>query len=188
MLRSEWRDAFQGTGSLDSRYQSAVKDVVNPSFKQWDDEDIMMQMAVEHARITYKGRKSQAERGEDGKFRNYPDGLLWTNTIGGYYIKALEAAGLTGLYVPVMFDRWSRNFSRGHFEVSILSGVVIKKDDGTLLGTTRTAVDVENGNYPMTDGMITVMEPAAELRESRAIVNEEFDNPFELDYDFVGIN
>jgi len=188
MLRSEWRDAFQGTGTLESKYKSAVEQVVNPSFKQWGDDDLMMQIAVEHARLTYKGRKSQAERGEDGKFRNYPDGLLWTNTIGSHYIKALEAAGLTGLYVPVMFDRWSRNFSRGHFEVSILSGVVIKKDDGTLLGTTRTAVDVENGNYPMTDGMITIMEPAAELRESRSIVNEEFDNPFELDYDFVGIN
>ena len=189
-LRAEWRDAFStpSTTKLVIRYKSAIEQVVNPSFKQWEDDDVMMQLAVEHARLTYRGRKSQAERSTDGKFRNYPDGLLWTNTVGLYYIKAMELAGLTGLYVPVQFDRWSRNFSRGHFEVSVVAGVVIKKDDGTWLGTTMGQDVIEDGNYSMTDGMLTVAEPAAELRLDRAAINEEFDNPVELDLDFVGIN
>jgi hypothetical protein len=186
-LRMAWGEAFQSQPNADLaiRYKNAIDNVVKPAFlnKELFEED-KVQIAVEHARLTYRGRKTQAERGENGRFRNYPDGLLWTNTIGLYYIKALEEAGLTGLYVPVQFDRWSRNLSRGAFDVRVVAGIVLRAEDDMMLGTTFNVLDeVEDGIYPMIDGMITVQAPAAELRAPRNIVNESFDNPMELDFD-----
>jgi hypothetical protein len=184
-LRNDWREAFQNSAQedLSIRYKSVIEEIVRPGFKNWDDEDIRLSLAVEHARLTYRGRKTEARRDSKGQVMGYPDGLLWTNTIGLYYIKAMEEAGLTGLYVPVQFDRWSRNFSRGHFEITITAGLVIKKDDGMVLGTTLTHEDVEDGDYPMVDGMITVREPSEELYMDRNVVNERFDNPVDLELD-----
>lgn len=182
--RGLWREAFQNRNGADLRslYQSVLENVIRPS---WNDKELglnvddKMQLAVEHARLTYRGRKIQAEKGDNGRFRHYPDGLLWTNTIGAFYIKALLEAGLTGLYVPVQFDKWSRNYSRGNHWVNVLGGIVIAREDGMILGTTMD--DVENGDYFMEDGLITVMEPADELHADSTTVNDAFSNPIDLD-------
>lgn len=185
-LRDAWREAFtDNTVELGIRYKNAIDQVVKPSFLNPDfDDEIRTSLAVEHARLTYKSRMTEAQRNENGTFRNYPDGLLWTNTIGVYYIKALEEAGLTGLYVPVQFDRWSRNFSRSSFDVKVIAGVVIRAEDGLMLGTTMNSTDdIEDGEYPMVDGMITVREPSAELDMDSTLVSDNFDNAENLDYD-----
>lgn len=189
-LRNDWREAFQNRNGVELAvaYESALKDVVRPSFNQWDN-DIKLPLAVEHARLTYRGRKTEATRNEDGSRRHYPDGLLWTNTIGPYYIKAMEEAGLTGLYVPVQFDRFSRNYSRGTYGITVwFDGNVTITEDGTHLGTLMTEEYVQIGDYTMEDGMITVVEPSEELYMDRNVVNEEFNNPFILDMDDIFAN
>jgi hypothetical protein len=184
-LRMKWGAAFSNrSGSdLESIYKSVVEEVVDPAFNRPDfNADIKMALAVEHARFTYKGRKTEARRNEDGSRRNYPDGLLWTNTVGTWYIKALEAAGLTGLYAPVEFDRWSRNYSRGEYQVNVIGNEVFNAIDGTYFGEVSDP-EVTNGNYIMSDGMLTVIEPSTELYEDRNIVDETYSNPVDLGID-----
>lgn len=189
-LRNDWRDAFQNSENADLSivYKSVIEDVVRPSFNQWPAE-IRVPLAVEHARLTYRGRKTEARRSENGRRQAYPDGLLWTNTIGLYYIKAMEEAELTGLYVPVQFDRWSRNYSRGTFGITVwFDGNVTITEDGTHLGTLMTNEYVQIGDYNMTNGMVTVKEPSEELYMDRNTINEDFNNPVELDLDDVFAN
>jgi hypothetical protein len=186
--RNDWREAFQnrGTAKLEDAYQIILATVVRPGFHNNElefSEEEKVQLAVEHARLTYRGRKTEAQRNPDGSRRSYPDGLLWTNCIGMYYIQALEEAGLTGLYVPVTFDRWSRKYARGNHNVDVILGVVTLHEDGTTLGTTMGDVVVEDGTYTMEDGMITVMEPSDELHRDSTKVDEEFGNPVDLDGD-----
>ena len=188
-MRADWREVFANRkGKVSDAYQDALNTVVRPGIYnnelfRLDDtvtleevEDLRMHYAVEHARLTYRGRKDKVERNLDGSAKSYPDGLLWTNALGSYYIKALETAGLTGIYVPVMFDRHSTKYSRGSHPVVVESGLVFHSRDKSLLGKTK-GDNVESGSFTMQDGMICIQEPAAEMHEDRTQINEDFDNP-----------
>jgi hypothetical protein len=155
-------------------------------FNQWDPE-LRVQLAVEIARQTYKGRKLEAERNDEGMRRGYADGLLWTNTVGLWYIEALKQAGLTGLYLPVRFDRYSNNLSRGIYEVCLIGGVVTLKDNGMMLGYTIGEETPEDGDFTMHDGMICVQEPNPELISSSTDVDDSFSDPVTFEDDLVSM-
>jgi hypothetical protein len=198
-LRLMWRDAWDPflTGQISTDLSGAYKIIlaggkvrldngevrelegIRPKFNQWD-TDIRMSLAVEIARQTYRTRHTEAQRNLDGRRRGFSDGLLWTNTVGLFYIQALKEAGLTGLYVPVKFDRYSRNLSRATTQVQVTAGAVARKSDGFNIGFVMGQEVPEDGEYTMHDGMICVQEPADELRLGATDVDDELTNPVDI--------
>lgn len=203
-LRSAWREAWDpfltnqtltdpdraykiilNGGTVKLRGGETIEvEGIRTQFNQWKspdpkdpDQDLRPMLATEIARQTYRTRHSEAQRNMDGRRRSFSDGLLWTNCVGLMYIQALKEAGLTGLYMPVKFDRYSTSLGRGTIEVKLLGGIVTRKSDNFLIGYTLGEETPEDGDYVMKDGMICVQEPDAELRESADEFDEVFDNP-----------
>ena len=157
---------------------------INPKFNQWKNDegddpeaDHRLALAAEIAFQTYRNRYTEAERGESGQRRSYKDGLLWSNTIGLWYIEALKLAGLTGLYLPVKFDRYSADLKTGVIEIRLVGGMVMRKSDGFLIGYVISEETPEDGDYIMEDGIVTITEPSIELTEGATDVDEEYANP-----------
>jgi hypothetical protein len=155
-------------------------DGVRKLFYQSEDADIRLQEAVEIARQTYRTRYPTAAKDTHGNRRGFPDGLLWTNTVGLYYIQALKEAGLTGLYVPVRFDRHARHLGTGTVEVVVKCGMAIRASDGFVIGEV-IGEEPPDGQYFMKDGMISIQEPSPELLQG--ICDEEFLNPVSDTFD-----
>jgi hypothetical protein len=66
-------------------------------------------VAVEVARRSYSGTFDAAEKNLDGDKMQYRDGLLWTDFMAKAFVGALKAAELTGIYLPVKFDKYVNN-------------------------------------------------------------------------------
>lgn len=144
--------------------------------ENWDPM-IRMSLAVEIARQTYRTRYQEGEYGSDLKFRQFSDGLLWTNEIGNYYVAALEEAGLAGLYVPVKFDAASNKLSHLDIRVKVEAGNVTRKSDGFRIGYVVGDQIPEDGEYPMSSGLICVIHPHPELTERFDDINPDYNNP-----------
>ena len=157
-------------------------DGVRKLFYQWEDADIRQHEAVEIARQTYRTRYPTAAKDAHGNRRGFPDGLLWTNTVGLYYIQALKEAGLTGLYVPVRFDRHARHLGTGTVEVVVKCGMAIRASDGFVIGEV-IGEEPPDGEYFMKDGMISIQEPSPELLQGICETDEEFLNPVSDTFD-----
>lgn len=155
---------------------------VHKLFYQWDDADIRLQESVEIARQTYRTRYPTAAKDAHGNRRGFPDGLLWTNTVGLYYIEALKEAGLTGLYVPVRFDRHARHLGKGSVEVVVKCGMAIRASDGFVIGEV-IGEEPPDGEYFMKDGMICIQQPSMELLQGIDDTMEEFLNPVSDTFD-----
>ena len=149
---------------------------VHKLFYQWEDADIRLQEAVEIARQTYRTRYPTAAKDARGNRRGFPDGLLWTNTVGLYYIEALKEAGLTGLYVPVRLDRHARHLGKGSVEVVIKCGIVIRACDGFVIGEVN-GEEPPDGEFVMSNGVICIQQPSMELLQGIDDTDEEFLNP-----------
>jgi hypothetical protein len=157
-------------------------DGVRKLFYQSEDADIRLHEAVEIARQTYRTRYPTAAKDAHGNRRGFPDGLLWTNTVGLYYIQALKEAGLTGLYVPVRFDRHARHLGTGTVEVVVKCGMAIRASDGFVIGEV-IGEEPPDGEYFMKDGMISIQEPSPELLQGICEADEEFLNPVSDTFD-----
>jgi hypothetical protein len=157
-------------------------DGVRKLFYQWEDADIRLQEAVEIARQTYRTRYPTAAKDARGNRRGFPDGLLWTNTVGLYYIQALKEAGLTGLYVPVRFDRHARHLCKGTAEVVVKCGMAIRASDGFIIGEV-IGEEPPDGEYFMRGGTICIQEPSPELLQGIDVTDEEFLNPVSDTFD-----
>jgi hypothetical protein len=155
---------------------------VHKLFYQWEDASIRLREAVEIARQTYRTRYPTAAKDAHGNRRGFPDGLLWTNTVGLYYIQALKEAGLTGLYLPVRFDRHARHLHKGTLEIVVNCGMVIRACDGFIIGE-AIGEEPPDGEYFMKDGMICIQQPSQELLESIDDTDEEFLNPVSDTFD-----
>lgn len=155
---------------------------VHKLFYQWDDADIRLQESVEIARQTYRTRYPTAAKDAHGNRRGFPDGLLWTNTVGLYYIQALKEAGLTGLYVPVRFDRHARHLHKGALEIVVKCGIAIRACDGFVIGEV-IGEEPPDGEYFMKDGMICIQQPSMELLQGIDDTDEEFLNPVSDTFD-----
>jgi hypothetical protein len=107
---------------------------------------------------------------------------LWTNTVGLYYIQALKEAGLTGLYVPVRFDRHARHLGKGSVEVVVKCGMAIRASDGFVIGEV-IGEEPPDGDYFMMDGIVCIQEPSPELRQGFCETDEEFLNPVSDTFD-----
>jgi hypothetical protein len=130
-------------------------------------------IVVAIARLTYRGRHTEARRNEDGSVRSFPDGLLWSNYVANIYIDAMRTAGLTGLYVAVHFDRWSGGLRHSTCKVEVLPGGKVRRhDDAFAIGSVH-GEEVQPGLYTMQYGLICVQEPSAELRMGSAAVDED---------------
>jgi hypothetical protein len=195
-LRSQWREWWEPilTGQCQIQPDEARKilidggeliltsgkqvkiDGVRKLFYQSEDADIRLQEAVEIARQTYRTRYPTAAKDAHGNRRGFPDGLLWTNTVGLHYIQALKEAGLTGLYVPVRFDRHARHLGAGTMEVVVKCGMAIRASDGFVIGEV-IGEEPPDGEYFMKDGMISIQEPSPELLQGICETDEEFLNP-----------
>jgi hypothetical protein len=173
----ETRKLMLNGGELTLTSGKRVKiDGVRKLFYQWEDADIRLQEAVEIARQTYRTRYPTALKDAHGNRRGFPDGLLWTNVIGLYYIQALKEAGLTGLYVPVRLDRHARHLHKGTLEIVVKCGIAIRASDGFMIGEV-IGEEPPDGEYFMTDGMICIQQPSQELLQGIDDSNEEFLNP-----------
>jgi hypothetical protein len=199
-LRSQWRKWWEPilTGQCQIQPDEARKILINGGalilisgkrvridgvrklFYQSEDADIRLQEAVEIARQTYRTRYPTAAKDAHGNRRGFPDGLLWTNTVGLYYIQALKEAGLTGLYVAVRFDRHARHLGTGTVEVVVKCGMAIRASDGFVIGEV-IGEEPPDGEYFMKDGMISIQEPSPELLQS--ICDEEFLSPVSDTFD-----
>jgi hypothetical protein len=199
-LRSQWRKWWEPilTGQCQTQPDEARKILINGGalilisgkrvridgvrklFYQSEDADIRLQEAVEIARQTYRTRYPTAAKDAHGNRRGFPDGLLWTNTVGLYYIQALKEAGLTGLYVSVRFDRHARHLGTGTVEVVVKCGMAIRASDGFVIGEV-IGEEPPDGEYFMKDGMISIQEPSPELLQS--ICDEEFLSPVSDTFD-----
>lgn len=157
-------------------------DGVRKLFYQWEDAGIRLQEAVEIARQTYRTRYPTAAKDIHGNRRGFPDGLLWTNPVGLHYIEALKEAGLTGLYVPVRFDRHARHLHRGTVEVVVKCGMAIRASDGFVIGEV-IGEEPPDGDYFLKDGMICIQQPSQELLQGIDDANEEFLNPVSDTFD-----
>jgi hypothetical protein len=157
-------------------------DGVRKLFYQWEDADIRLHEAVEIARQTYRTRYPTAAKDARGNRRGFPDGLLWTNTVGLYYIQALKEAGLTGLYVPVRFDRHARHLCKGTAEVVVKCGMAIRASDGFIIGEV-IGEEPPDGEYLMRGGTICIQEPSPELLQGIDVTDEEFLNPVSDTFD-----
>ncbi len=174
----------------DEHGKNIVMDVqgIYPKFNYWKNEpggdptqDRRLSIAVEIAFQTYRSRHSEAAMSETGLWRGFPDGVLWSSTIGMWYIQALKLAGLTGLYLPVRFDRYSSNLRKGQVEVKITGGVVTRKSDAFPIGYVIYDQPVDDGEYVMEDGIVTITPAAAELTESVTEVDTTYTNPVTSD-------
>jgi hypothetical protein len=201
-LRSQWRKWWEPilTGQCQIQPDEARKilidggeliltsgkqvriDGVRKLFCQSEDADIRLQEAVEIARQTYRTRYPTAAKDAHGNRRGFPDGLLWTNTVGLCYIQALKEAGLTGLYVPVRFDRHARHLGTGTMEVVVKCGMAIRACDGFVIGEV-IGEEPPDGEYFMKDGMISIQEPSPELLQGISETDEEFLNPVSDTFD-----
>jgi hypothetical protein len=201
-LRSQWRKWWEPilTGQCQIQPDEARKilidggeliltsgkrvriDGVRKLFYQSEDADIRLQEAVEIARQTYRTRYPTAAKDAHGNRRGFPDGLLWTNTIGLCYIQALKEAGLTGLYVPVRFDRHARHLGTGTMEVVVKCGMAVRACDGFVIGEV-IGEEPPDGEYFMKDGMISIQEPSPELLQGIWETDEEFLNPVSDTFD-----
>lgn len=157
-------------------------DGVRKLFYRCEDAEIRMHEAVEIARQTYRTRYATALKDARGNRRGFPDGLLWTNPVGLHYIEALKEAGLTGLYVPVRFDRHARHLHRGTVEVVVKCGMAIRASDGFVIGEV-IGEEPPDGEYFMKDGMICIQQPSQELLQGIDDVNEEFLSPLSDTFD-----
>jgi hypothetical protein len=157
-------------------------DGVRKLFYQWEDADIRLEEAVEIARQTYRTRYPTAAKDAHGNRRGFPDGLLWTNTVGLYYIQALKEAGLTGLYVPVRFDRHARHLHKGTLEIVVKCGIAIRASDGFIIGEV-IGEEPPDGEYLMEDGVICIQNPSQELLQGIDDTNEELLNPVSDTFD-----
>jgi len=201
-LRSQWREWWEPilTGQCQIQPDEARKilidggeliltsgkqvriDGVRKLFYRCEDADIRLHEAVEIARQTYRTRYPTAAKDAHGNRRGFPDGLLWTNTVGLYYIQALKEAGLTGLYVPVRFDRHARHLGTGTVEVVVKCGMAIRASDGFVIGEV-IGEEPPDGEYFMKDGMISIQEPSPELLQGISETDEEFLNPVSDTFD-----
>lgn len=167
---------------------------IYPKFNAWDPQ-LRLDIAAEIAFQTYRSRHGEAAKSETGLWRGFADGALWSSVIGMWYIQALELAGLTGLYLPVRFDRYSSNLRKGTVQVIVVGGMVKKLADNTIIGyliydkpvPETYDEDAEDGShkkgdtivYTMEDGIVTIKEPSTELTESVTELDETFTNPVE---------
>ena len=157
-------------------------DGVRKLFCQWEDADIRLHEAVEIARQTYRTRYPTALKDARGNRRGFPDGLLWTNLVGWHYIQALKEAGLTGLYVPVRFDRHARHLHKGTVEVVVKCGIAVRASDGFVIGEV-IGEEPADGEYFMRDGMICIQQPSQELLQGVDVTDQEFLNPVSDTFD-----
>jgi len=201
-LRSQWREWWEPilTGQCQIQPGEARKILIDGGeliltsgkqvriegvrklFYQSGDTDNRLQGAVEIARQTYRTRYPTAAKDAHGNRRGFPDGLLWTNTVGLYYIQALKEAGLTGLYVPVRFDRHARHLGKGSVEVVVKCGMAIRASDGFVIGEV-IGEEPPDGDYFMMDGIVCIQEPSPELRQGFCETDEEFLNPVSDTFD-----
>jgi len=158
-------------------------DGVRKMFYESKDPDIRLHEAVEIARQTYRTRYPTAAKDAHGNRRGFPDGLLWTNTVGLYYIEALKEAGLTGLYAPVRFDRHARHLCKGRVEIVVKCGIAVRACDGFIIGEVICHEEPPDGEYFMSDGMICIQQPSQELLQGIDDTNEEFLNPVSDTFD-----
>ena len=157
-------------------------DGVRKLFYQSEDADIRLHEAVEIARQTYRTRYPTAAKDAHGNRRGFPDGLLWTNPVGLYYIEALKEAGLTGLYVPVRFNRHARHLHKGTVEVVVKCGIAVRASDGFVIGEV-IGEEPADGEYFMRDGMICIQQPSQELLQGVDVTDQEFLNPVSDTFD-----
>jgi hypothetical protein len=156
-------------------------------------EELQNFIAVEIARRTYAQTYESAPRNDRGTKRGYGDGLLWTNFMAQAYVRAMRAANLTGIYVPVKFDRHASNLRSKSMEtlimnaverhaltqagetitgrllperirVKLIGGLVKRLSDGHLIGYTLDPdQEAPDGEYFMEDGLIVVRKASPEL-------------------------
>jgi hypothetical protein len=189
-LRSFWAEEWTGviarqaelklTGKKreeDSAVQrKRITDHIKAELGQYADApEIQQAIVVEIARQTYRRRHTEARLNQDGTKRSYPDGLLWNKYVGNIYIDALKEAGLTGLYVPVHFDRWSAALKNTTCEVEIMNyGLVRRPEDNFLVGHVGGNDPIRPGVYQMQYGLICVQAPSEELiRSSNQVLEEQ---------------
>lgn len=177
------RKIFTDGGELILTSGKRVKvDGVRKLFYRCENADVRLHEAVEIARQTYRTRYPTAAKDAHGNRRGFPDGLLWTNTVGLYYIQALQEAGLTGLYVPVRFDRHARHLHKGTVEVVVKCGIAVRASDGFVIGEI-IGEESPDGEYLMTDGMICIQQPSQELLQGVDVTDQEFLNPVSDTFD-----
>jgi hypothetical protein len=166
---------------------SEVKlDGIKNMFGKWDEgipkdePQIRTQIAAHLARMIYRTRHNEAVRNDSGERRGFNDGLLWTKSIGLYYIQALKDAGLTAEYLPIKFDRYSQDLSDIDFEAKVYKGLVIRKSDVFEVGYVVGKLP-KDGEYNVEGGLLVVQEAAPELLADATTINEEFDTPVEVE-------
>lgn len=118
------------------------------TFKHFKDHPFIIDAMVELYILVYSERRSQAPKGEDGKLKHYPDGILWGPRMSGLTVKMLRRCGLTSRFVSM--DTWfNKKYKRATLDVRVNTGIVtpVGQDDQIGLAdplvpdTTTTSLD-----------------------------------------------
>jgi len=103
-LMDTWNNLWRLEMSQDRNHEDAYEVICKrmASILPMEDTDLMERLAVELYYQTYKKYENNPKTDEvSGKFRNFPDGLLWSPLFGNHFINALRNEKLSGYYKVV---------------------------------------------------------------------------------------
>lgn len=157
LWRQEWVNAFARNLTDDERLDvyGAIDKKITEELKYMD-ANFRMEVAMEIYREVYKSYFNAPKVDAKGVARQFPDGLLWCKPIGWAFTAALESKGFTGRIVKVILNDAYRGETRGVVLVEAKDGIVYRKKDGAIIGTSS---QLEDGNYLMDAGLIE-LKPA----------------------------
>lgn len=130
MWNGLWRNEMQQTErSHEGAYERICK--LMAESLPMDDTNLMERLAVELYYQTYKRSEPSGPKVDEvtGKFRNFPDGLLWSPLFGNHFINALREERLSGYYaVAELRPEYRRRLMNRSVEVEIRNHSVYIQD------------------------------------------------------------
>lgn len=164
MWNTLWRKEMEQTErSHDGAYERICKQMA--SILPMDDANLMERIAVEIYYQTYKKSEPNGPKVDPvtSKFRNYPDGLLWSPLFGNHFINALRAERLSGYYTVVeLRPEYARRLMNKSVSVQVRSHNVFIQDSednftvwvGYIAPKSSTGTMLPNGTFRMDSGLI----------------------------------
>jgi hypothetical protein len=137
-----------------------------------EDDDTMERLAVDLYFDSYKQHGTGAKLDESGRYRTYPDGLLWSPVFANHFINALRKARLSGFYKAVEI--------RPEYIGRL-------KDISTVVQVRAHSVYIQDSNDQFTQyvGMVTGKCPDGKYRMDKMLIEVRRPQPICLPEDYT---
>lgn len=150
---------------------SAYVKIDEAVYRRYYDNPMIIDAMVHIYHDVYERISSEPDKDENGKPKNYPDGILWGPRMSGLTIQMLRLVGLAGRYEEAKIDpEWMHLVKRNKRLVEAYKGIILDEKTGNVLGSVESSLNASNLVLESGPGGIMIKMPA-ELKERPSLMS-----------------